>query len=752
MSRSFVLSLACLVGASAAAAESPWVACEQAMPWVHAVDVPDSEYEMVELAMTAGFSDWSRQWIAAALDAAPPFDEHLARARDEDKLVLWYVPAVDGQHVILPHLLDRYMTTGPLSDPEVVEVVRRHFVPVKLPAGGELGERFGVVAPDVMQPALVVLTPSGRELARLERIATFQPDWLLDWLSRVVAEHGTAVPLERAAAQRLLATAGGEARRDLARAWLDEGRADRAREVLTAGDPAFDVTRVEQAGDALLLARVALRERDADGARRALARAAACADAAPHAATRELLVGRLQQGLGDLAQARARYELAGELAAEADGADTDLLAESLWRAGACAWMLRDEHAARARWRRVLAEQPHTVWAGKAAASVGFGSDGLPGESALVRGMERLSWLDPAAYAPARDSQWRRTPDDARALVASGVAFLLEQQRSDGSWLGPRWGGVDLSAATDEEREQAAADTAGTFHNIRSAISALACRALRKWREVDPEAIDAALARGDAYLLRDDLVRRGDLTAWVYADAYRLLHYLDRRHDLDGDARDDVEAAMEGWVAALVAQQEELDGPFRHYAAYTSTFVTANVTWCLAEARDAGVAVPVEVFARSADVLEGARGDNGLFGYLVEYPQVGRSRLGGGNRQALCEWVLQRCGRADDEAVLRGIAIFLESFRDSAEVARKGNFHVPALDNTAGYYVFHNLLPTCLAARALGELGVIAREELLAMLCELPEVDGTFIDSGFSYGKSYSTAAALLAFEALLDPD
>jgi hypothetical protein len=42
-------------------------------------------------------------------------------------------------------------------------------------------------------------------------------------------------------------------------------------------------------------------------------------------------------------------------------------------------------------------------------------------------------------------------------------------------------------------------------------------------------------------------------------------------------------------------------------------------------------------------------------------------------------------------------------------------------------------------------------KVLALLRALPEVDGTVIDSGFSYGKCYSTAMALQSLTLLKTP-
>ena len=179
-------------------------------------------------------------------------------------------------------------------------------------------------------------------------------------------------------------------------------------------------------------------------------------------------------------------------------------------------------------------------------------------------------------------------------------------------------------------------------------------------------------------------------------------------------------------------------------------MTAAVTYCLHDARAGGAAVPDVVFDRSAWVLESARDpDSGLFGYLLDNPAVTRDRLGAANRQPLCVWVLTLCGRADRDELAPAVERFLEAYEDSAALARQSNFHIPSLSHTAGYYFFHNFYPACRAARASGREEL--RLALLEKLVALPEIDGSFIDSGFSYGKSYGTAMALLSLRLIAEP-
>ena len=94
-----------------------------------------------------------------------------------------------------------------------------------------------------------------------------------------------------------------------------------------------------------------------------------------------------------------------------------------------------------------------------------------------------------------------------------VGFTCNRPRSNGSWPGPRWGGGPDGGLKHE--------------NLEKSIAAVACAAIRSWRALDPAAADAALARGEDYLLDDSKVVRGDEVAWVYADGYRLFHFARR---------------------------------------------------------------------------------------------------------------------------------------------------------------------------------------------------------------------------------
>lgn len=736
------LTLACLLGAPSARAVEPadWAPCAEAVAWLHAADVPNTEESLGELLMTGQLTAYSVEWIGQAMAAAPALDEVLATAQEQQRLVFWYVPALEGQHDILTHLLHRYMITGPLSDPDLVALLDQAFVSLQLPAGGELAARFGLSAPEVLEPALLVLDGEGTVLHRADRLSSFDADVLRAWLVALRREHAPDSGGPELAAARERHDAAPDdpaARRELAHALATLGDHAEALELLDHDDLADD----DQA--ALERARIHRLTRDGDAALAELdALITRLTPPAPEpgalpvppepgpALLGEALVerGRLQLHRGELLAARDDLRLS--MVTHAEGARA---AEAGYLMGVTRWLLRREDLAVATWQHTLAGHPGSLWAARAAACAVPGGDGYRGESPLTRGLSDPRWKHPDVYRPARDSSWRRTPAERDDILDRALDVLVRGQRSDGRWPGPRWGG------------QGEAFDLGALGNMDLAIAAVAARALHTWRDRHPGAA-AALRRAESLLLRETLVDR-ESTAWPYADAYRLVHFAGRLDELPEDQAAEVRAAMQGWVDALVAQQDELGGPFSHFT-YTSTFVTAAAASSLRVAADAGLDVPERVFTRAAESLESARGPEGRFGYLMDHPFVGRSRLGAAARGPLCEEALTACGDDRRAVYAETVEDFLSAYGDSLEKARKANFHVPALDHTAGYFFFHDLLPACRVARASGDRAEALCDQLLARLCELPEWDGAFVDSGHSYGKAYGTAMALLCFAAL----
>ncbi|MEM7167259.1 MAG: tetratricopeptide repeat protein, partial [Planctomycetota bacterium] len=699
-------------GPEAPPPQAPWQRCFDAIDWAYAAEVPNSETQLIELVSKGAMVAYSQQWIRAAIAAGPSIDECLARAKEEKKLLLWYIPALEGQQMILPHFIDRYMTIGPLSDPDVTTMINRRFVALKMPAGGILAKTYQITAPDFLEPGFLVFLPSGEVIHRMNRINTFGSDYFEFVLSTLLAEHATAIaPSPACSLAKKAWERGGDVESTLRYATesIADGDYETAQRVLEK------LTDHNEPRVHYVLATIQRHLRNGKRAIAELQRASALQPPPSLAAEIEAERGLIELRQGDFSAATVHLQKA--IATPT----SKRMLEARYYLGAVQYLTQRDDDAIATWKKAGAASTTSIWSAKAHAYAITGSDGARGEGPLTRSMEDVRWADPEAYALRTDTQWRRSTRDATKIARRAVEFLLQEQRADGSWVGPRWGGR-------KDRTQRPC-------NIEKAISALVCAALQEWRKVNPSTIDRALRHGDRYLLDEDCVDR-DGVIWVYADCYRLLYFSQRIKKLKGKARREVRAAMQQWVEHLVAQQRRNKGPFQHYT-YTSTFVTATVTYCLHRARGAGITVPDEVFTTSARVLEATRGPNGRFGYLVEHPQVGRTDDGAAGRQPLCDWVLFLCGRNDEQGLNRALQVFFANYDTSIEPARKSNFHIPSLDNTAGYYFFHNFYPACEAAAASGKHARKNKRKLLQLLCELPEIDGT---PGATVNRLLSTMA------------
>ncbi len=684
-----------------------WKRCYEAVPWLYSADVPDTEREMMDLVSRGALAAHRRRWIRAAITGGPTIEECLEKAAAQRKLLLWYVPTVEGQHNVLPHLLDRYMMVGPFSHPDVVALLERRFVSIRLPGGGDLAKTYALTSPDFLEPGLLIFHPDGRMVHRMDRISTFNPEYFLHLFVTLLDRHRDALTVSPALGEARSRASASQNDVAVRIAWAAQAMLDGE-----YGEAERALERIGKPG-AVLRARLAIRRRRG-------------VEALKHLDG----VDAVERGIVHLREGRFEESIRVLAGVEQPGA------ESAYHLGLACYLARREEEAEKAFRLAISLDPGSLWAMKASACAVAGSDGRRGESSLTRSMSDARWMAPEVYRLARDTQWRRTPDHLEDIRRRALDFLLTQQRSDGSWPGFRWGRP--------------AEGKGHNRNVDLAIAALGCAALHAWRSEAPRRVDEALARGEARLLDRSVVRRGDAVAWVYADVYRLVHFARRLPALEGKRKGEVRRAMRVWIESLIAHQKENDGCFKHYV-YRSTFVTAGVASGLHEVRAAGFDLPDVVFSKAADLLEGARGDNGLFGYLLDRPAVTRSPLGAAARQPLCVLTLFQCGRATERDLDRAVRLYREVYDRSTERARKANFHIPVLDQTAGYYFFHDFVAACEAARQSGENAEEHMRALEELLCALPEIDGSFIDCGFSYGKSYSTAMALLAMRILSSP-
>lgn len=324
-------------------------------------------------------------------------DEARRRAKKERKPVLLYVRCTDDEKGLasaaasieaaeIPVREDGYskdllFRAGPLSSPEVRDLIARRTVPVC--ATYELSKSrferaellgFDVHAADVTTPALVLCDANGDAIGTLQRIGTQSDDLIDHWL--------------RASLGRARATGSGADPESLYR----DGELE---------------TLLRRTGiDPLLRVKALVRLARLDEARKKLA---ACSAGGP----RDAVAGWIALREGDWEEALVRYDsaakaLSGEEATEA----------AFWGAWATAMLGRHAEAVR-RWTSIAGETP----AGRRAAACALDEGPRPFLAMSVRSWPRAKEIPDQSEGPGE-----------LELARSAIA-LLELQRDDGSFGG-----------------------------------------------------------------------------------------------------------------------------------------------------------------------------------------------------------------------------------------------------------------------------------------------------------------------------
>jgi hypothetical protein len=131
----------------------------------------------------------------------PSLEAALARAKELNRPVFWYLATVPRSPMDRKPVIDMYMRAGPFSMPDVIAAINGRFVPVSEYPKRDVAKARNLLPLEFIEPGFLVLKPDGEEIGRVDRITTFHELWLVDVLDRILQPHGElARPPEGSAA------------------------------------------------------------------------------------------------------------------------------------------------------------------------------------------------------------------------------------------------------------------------------------------------------------------------------------------------------------------------------------------------------------------------------------------------------------------------------------------------------------------------------------------------------------------------
>jgi hypothetical protein len=601
-------------------------------------------------------------------------EEAAAEAKKSNRLILWYVPSVAGSPMDRKNVVDNYWMMGPWMMRDVVELVSRKFVALRMSAKGDLAKQCGVVKLDFIEPGIVFLTPELKPVHRVDRTTTLQEEWFVELLRGVLKR---AEAFDKPSAFVTAARKAGE-KDALAVELMKDGdypeALKSAESPLVKGQILRRMRKGEEAAEAIKAAKEAAKD---DAARSE----AAC-----------------EEGILLLRQGKAAEAVAAFEAVKGRRAD-----EATYLRGAALFLLNRDTDGLEAWKGLTDDK--SPWAWKAEAET-------QRLGPFSRCFEELSWLPEYPKDPPSSSTVARKAKDLDLVTKRSVALLLRTQRKSGSWDDSNYdfGGKD------------------SLPNVYMAGTALACSALLMWRDVDPKGVQAALERAWPYLLDEKNTAPADTDELIWAHAYRL----DTLARLAADKERKAECVKKmNELVGLVTKEQGKSGIWHHE--YDAPFTTATVLHCLWSAKQAGAEVPDELFKKGSEALSSCRNKQGVFSY--GFPGRGFNPDQAGGRNPLCELALMLCGRSGEANVRGAIEVSFEKHA-LLERIRKYDDHADAAAN-GGFFFWYDMVGRAEAIRRVKDAAKLLEKQRDIAL-SITENDGCFVDShelGKSYGTA-----------------
>jgi hypothetical protein len=368
-----------------------------------------------------------------------------------------------------------------------------------------------------------------------------------------------------------------------------------------------------------------------------------------------------------------------------------------------------------------------------------------------------------ATLAARAADTSRAVDaaEAREVIRRGVAFLLQDQNSEGSWGGPREAVYTFTGAVWSNPE--------THRSWKVATTGLCCLAL-----LETERTEASLQAADRavdYLIEHAAVKRPSewdtMNGWAYMYGLQALAraYGDPRY-AETPRRARCRQTGELLLRKLAECQAlnggwgylEFDPPRTRHQQWATSFTTAAAIIAMEDARAIGFDVDDDVIQRAVRGVARCRLPSGAYTYSI--PAIADPRhsewidqiKGSLGRIQVCNLALLLAGREVPEQRIRQGLEHLFRHHRFLDIARNRPIpHETFYLNSGYFYLFGHYYAARLVNQLPAELRGKYWPRLRFEVAKLQQEDGSMYDYDMhAYHKPYGVAFGLLTLAESLE--
>ena len=385
----------------------------------------------------------------------------------------------------------------------------------------------------------------------------------------------------------------------------------------------------------------------------------------------------------------------------------------------------DQASAVKEWQKIAKANPDHPLGWKAAAEA-------QGIGPFSRGFEVFVELPERAFLAGIESAGSAAPPETFSqseIWNRSVDFLLGMQCSNGGFFDSDYdfGGTD------------------SLPNVHVAVTALVGMALLDAKDVVAESkrerIEQAVSACLKYVTDEKNLNRIDRDEILWADAYRV-RFISRCSRNNDELSNQLQSAVE----ALEKLQSRRGSWYHEYA---NAFVTATALAALHEAKQAGAKIDQTKVDAGVKALAKLRSQDGSFPYYSRPNPEGRASNvpAAAGRMPICEFALHTWGQSDQTRLKHALEKSFE-FHRHLDVALKYDNHTSTYAY-GGFFFWYDMRSRTEAITAIqdNELRNSMMQKQLALIMQLPELDGCFIDS-HELGRCYGTAMALLCLKRI----